>query len=124
MIRFPELKARFGDDTGIGGPGATPVLTRALERIGWRSVPDAPMELVAGELALLVEQCVRQHGDVHALAFYVARLFRDLGPHLDGGLAPVEAYLPAAEEVLRLYVTNVATGARSPDFNPDDMLAG
>lgn len=98
------------------------MLTRALERIGWRSVPDAPIDLVAGELALLIEQCVRQHGDVHALAFHAARLFRDLGPQLDGGLPPVEAYLPAAEETLRLYVSNVSTGVPTPAFNPDEAL--
>jgi anti-sigma factor RsiW len=38
-------------------------------------------------------------------------------PLLDGGLPPVEAYLPAAEDVLRLYVEN-----RLPDTSPSVMF--
>lgn len=98
----------------------TPVLTRALERIGWNSVPDASIDYVAAEMALLLEACVQSYREVHTLTFNIALVFRELGPHLDGGLPPIEAYLPAAEELLRLYVRNVSTGA--PAFNPDELL--
>ncbi len=100
----------------------TPVLTRALERIGWNSVPDASVAYVASEMALLLDACVDAHRDVRALSFNIASVFRELGPHLDGGLPPVEAYLPAAEELLRLYVSNVSTGAAPPAFNPEELL--
>lgn len=120
MIRFDALRTRFLADTAPGGPGATPALTRSLERIGWRSMQDPSSAEVAGELVLLVEQCVREHRDVHTLAHAIATFFRDVGPNLDGGLPPVEAYLPAAEEVLRLYVANDGHVASPPSFNADD----
>ncbi len=120
MIRFDELRERFLADTAPCGPGATPGLTRSLERIGWRSMQDPSASDVAGELVLLVEQCVSGHRDVHALAYSIATFFRDVGPSLDGGLPPTEAYLPAAEELLRLYVYNHRAAAASPAFNPDD----
>jgi hypothetical protein len=41
-----------------------------------------------------------------ALAHGIAAVFRDAGPNLDGGLPPIEAYLPAAEELLQHYVNN------------------
>lgn len=122
MIRLDELRTRFLADTAPGGSGATPALTRALNRIGWGSMQDPSSADVAGELVLLVEQCVRSHRDVHTLAYGIATFFRDVGPSLDGGLPPVEAYLPAAEEVLRLYVNNDQTAASSQTFNPDDPL--
>jgi hypothetical protein len=40
------------------------------------------------------------------LAHGIAAVFRDAGPNLDGGLPPIEAYLPAAEELLQHYVNN------------------
>lgn len=121
MIRMDELRSRFLVDTGPGGVGATPGLTRSLERIGWRSMQEPSAADVAGELVLLVEQCVRGHRDVHTLTYGIASFFRDVGPSLDGGLPPVEAYLPAAEEVLRLYVQPDRTAPPpSSSFNPDD----
>ena len=125
MLGTPDLSlltSRVAADTREGGPGPTPVLTRALERIGWNSIPDAPVEYVADELALLLNACVHEHRDVRQLAFRVASMFRELGPNLDGGLPPIEAYLPAAEELLRLYVNNVATGAPALVFDPDQLL--
>jgi hypothetical protein len=120
MIRFDALRTRFLADTVPGGTGATPSLTRSLERIGWRSMQDPSPAEVAGELVLLVEQCVRGHRDVQALAYAIATFFRDVGPSLDGGLPPTEAYLPAAEELLRLYVANERPSAQPSVFNPDD----
>ena len=52
----------------------------------------------------LVDACVHVDRDVLALTHGIASVLRDTGPLLDGGLPPVEAYLPAAEDVLRLYV--------------------
>jgi hypothetical protein len=104
MIRFSLLRERYLMDASPGGTGAVPGITRALERIGWRSVGDPGADELAGHLVLMFDSCVHLHRDVQALAYAIASVMRDAGPLLDGGLPPVEAYLPAAEEVLRLYV--------------------
>ncbi len=104
MPSFVRLRERFLIDTQFGAPGASPALARALEHIGWRSVREPTSEELASELVELIANCVHEHRDVHALTHAIAVLFRAAGPMLDGGLPPVEAYLPAAEEVLRLYV--------------------
>lgn len=100
---FSALRARFLEDTAFGGPGATPALAAALERIGWRAVQEPTPEELADHLLLLLEQCVYEHHDVSALAYQIALALRDTGPLLDGGLPPVEAYLPAASEILTQY---------------------
>jgi hypothetical protein len=41
-------------------------------------------------------------------------VFRDAGPNLDGGLPPIEAYLPAAEELLQHYVANDLSERHTP----------
>ncbi len=105
-MTFSALKARYLDDTVLGGHGAVPALTRSLEYIGWRSVRDPSPEELAGYLVELFDACVHGDRDVAALTRGVAALLRDAGPLLDGGLPPVEAYLPAAEDILRLYVEN------------------
>lgn len=111
MIRVADLRARYRDDTRAGGPGATPALTRALERIGWRAVREPTPEELAGYLVLLLDDCVHGHGDTAALGDAIARVLREVGPLLDGGLPPVEAYLPAAEALLQWYVRDDATAA-------------
>jgi hypothetical protein len=116
MIRFSALRERYLMDTGPGGTGAAPVITRALERIGWRSVGEPSADELAGHLVLMFDSCVHLHRDVQALSYAIASVMRDAGPLLDGGLPPVEAYLPAAEEVLRLYV-------QPPGAAPNDALA-
>jgi hypothetical protein len=58
----------------------------------------------------MFDSCVHLHRDVQALAYAIASVMRDAGPLLDGGLPPIEAYLPAAEEVLRLYVEPPSSG--------------
>ncbi|HMS03766.1 MAG TPA: hypothetical protein PKE51_12355 [Gemmatimonadaceae bacterium] len=103
MITLTALRARYRDDTRPGGPGATPALTRALERIGWRAVQEPTPEELGSYLVLLLEDCVAGHGDIPALLDAIARVLRDVGPLLDGGLPPVEAYLPAAETLLEHY---------------------
>ena len=102
MIGFAALRDRFLEDIDAGG--ATPGLTAALEAIGWRSVMEPTSEELASYLFELVEACVTDHRDMGMLIDSVARLLRDFGPMLDGGLPPVAAYEPAAEEVLDRYV--------------------
>jgi hypothetical protein len=104
MLRFTTLRERFLADTVPGGPGAAPALTDALERIGWRSVGEPSADELASHLVLLLDDCVHGHRDVHALCHAIASVMREVGPLLDGGLPPAEAYLPAAEEALDHYV--------------------
>lgn len=106
------LRARYLEDTQFGGRGATPGLTAALERIGWRAVKEPSPEELADHLVYLLDACVHEHRDIDALAYGVATALRDCGPLLDGGLPPVEAYLPAAEDLLRYYTAD--TPAPSP----------
>ncbi len=100
MFALSALRARFRDDRA--GGGAVPELDAALVAIGWGAVGDA--QPVAEYIAELIDACVTDHHDVSRLLYDVARLLRDCGPLLDGGLPPVEAYEPAAEEVLERFV--------------------
>jgi hypothetical protein len=104
MVGFAALRARFRDDTMFGADGASPGLTRALERIGWSAVQESTSDETASYIVDLVAACVSSHHDVDMLAYAIAELLRHFGPSLDGGLPPAEAYLPAAEEILREYV--------------------
>ena len=61
-------------------------------------------EELASHLVLLLDACVHEHRDVMALLLAIAHVLRDVGPMLDGGLPPAEAYLPAAEELVQHYV--------------------
>jgi hypothetical protein len=112
VLTFSRLKERYSEDTRPGGPGAAPALARALEQIGWRAVREPTPEELAGHMALLVDAFVHDHRDVMALTDGIASVLRDTGPMLDGGLPPVEAYLPAAEAMLTYYVRDDG-GARS-----------
>ena len=114
MIRFTNLRDRSLSDTALGSTGATPGLAHALERIGWRAVREPTPEELASDLVVLLDDCVRGHHDVNQLTRAVATLLRDVGPLLDGGLPPVEAYWPAAEELLQHYVQAM------PSAPPDD----
>ncbi len=107
-VSHAQLRARYLEDTRAGGRGATPALMRALERIGWRAVRDPSPELLADYLLHLLDACVHEHHDVVALELAVATALRDAGPLLDGGLPPVEAYLPAAGELLQAYLRDDA----------------
>lgn len=109
MTSFAALRDRYLADVALGGTGASPALTRALEAIGWRSVREPTPEELAGELVMLIDDCVRGHRDLSALERGIAGVLRDCGPLLDGGLPPVEAYLPAAEELLQRYARNNGT---------------
>ena len=104
MVTYTALRAQFLADTHQGSSGAAPGLARALEQIGWRAVLDPTPEELASHIAFLVDACVHDHHDVTLLVHATARMLRDHGPLLDGGLPPEEAYVPAAEELLRQYV--------------------
>ena len=120
MIPFADLRTRYLDDTAFGGPGAVPALTRALERIGWRAVREPTPAELADHLLHLLDACVHEHRDVAALTSACAMALRDTGPLLDGGLPPVEAYLPAAEELLARYIRDDGRAASpgAPGFDP------
>ena len=106
MITYAALRDRLsGEDAG-----AVAALTRALEQIGWRAVREPSPEEMADHLAGLLDACIHEHRDMAELTRTVATALRDGGPLLDGGLPPVEAYEPAAEELLRLFVRD-----RGPD---------
>lgn len=113
-LTFTRLRQRYTEDTYPGGPGAAPSLARALEHIGWRAVREPTPEELSGHLALLLDSCVHEHRDVMALTHGIAMALRDTGPLLDGGLPPVEAYYPAAEELLRRYVADDGAGQSAP----------
>jgi hypothetical protein len=103
MVSFAALRDRFLADRALGD-GASPGIARALEQIGWRAVGDPTPAELASHLVALVEACVIEHHDVDALAYAIAATLRQYGPSLDGGVPPVEAYLPAAETIVREYV--------------------
>jgi hypothetical protein len=100
MLAYSALRTRFHEDRT--STGAVPALESVLEAIGWRAVGDAAP--VAEYMVELIDVCVTDHHDVRRLQHEVARLLRDCGPLLDGGLPPVEAYEPAALEILERYV--------------------
>jgi hypothetical protein len=112
MISFAALRARYLADRHAGG--AVPGLAAALAAIGWRAVGDPSPEELAGYLAELIDACVTEHQDTELLVSAVARLLRDCGPLLDGGLPPVEAYEPAAYDVLERYVRGEARRSELP----------
>jgi hypothetical protein len=110
-VTFSALRTRYLEDTQLGGEGATPALAAALEAIGWRAVQDPTPEELADHLLHLVDACVHEHRDISALTYHMAMALRDTGPLLDGGLPPVEAYLPAADDIVRRYVGRSASSA-------------
>jgi hypothetical protein len=115
VIGLAALRDRYLGDRH--GGGAAPGLARALEAIGWRAVQDPTAEELAGDLVSLVEACVVEHHDPARLVGDVARLLRDHGPLLDGGLPPAEAYEPAAVDLLERYVAGPGERAL-PGFDP------
>ena len=103
MIPFLALRDRYLHDRHAGG--AAPGLAAALTAIGWRAVADPSPEELASHLVELIDACVSDHHDTELLVGATARLLRDNGPLLDGGLPPVDAYEPAARDVLARYVS-------------------
>ena len=109
-MSLAALRGRFMADVQ-GGGSAAPALARALESIGWGAVRESTPDELASHLVFLLDACVHDHYDTAVLAHDVAALLRDHGPLLDGGLPPVDAYVPAAEELLRQYVSPTARDA-------------
>lgn len=103
LLTLAALRNCYEQDTRFGGGGASAPMAASLAAIGWRAVQEPTPEELTEFLVDLLADCVTGHRDVAALSYAVARALRDTGPLLDGGLPPVEAYLPAAEEVLRGY---------------------
>ncbi|MDF1504855.1 hypothetical protein [Roseisolibacter sp. H3M3-2] len=102
MLLFSALRDRYLADRGAGG--ASPAIAAALTAIGWRAVREPTPEELAGHVVDLIAECVAEHHDTARLTWQVAALLRAYGPVLDGGLPPVEAYEPAALDVLQRYV--------------------
>ncbi len=80
-------------------------LVVALESIGWRGGDTVDANDVAALLLPHLDACAAQHLDMAVLYRDVAEVLRGAGPMLDGGLPPVSEYLPAAEAVVRRFVT-------------------
>lgn len=110
------LRSRYLDDTRPHGPGAVPALTRALEAIGWRSIREPSPEELAAHLLFLLDAFAHGHRDPAQLTYEIASALRDTGPLLDGGLPPVEAYLPAADAVLEHYLRDDGRSATGIDW--------
>ena len=102
MISYVALRERYLHDRNAGG--ATPGMATALAAIGWHSVREPSPDELADYLVELLDACVTGHHDPEQLVVEVARVLRDNGPFLDGGLPPVAAYEPAAREVLERYL--------------------
>ena len=102
MIAFAALRDRYAHDRNSGG--AAPRLADALTAVGWSAVGEPSADDLADYLVELVDACVTYHRDPETLVIELARLLRDSGPLLDGGLPPVAAYEPAAREVIERYI--------------------
>lgn len=116
-VTYSALRAQYLEDTGAGGGGATPRLTRALESIGWRAMRDPSPEELAAHLVLLLDACVHEHRDPSMLEYAIALSLRDAGPWLDGGMPPVEAYIPAAAALLEQYLRGAVPPLRGIDWS-------
>lgn len=116
-LSYLALRDRWLMDTRPGGPGATPALARALEVIGWRAIRDPSPDELAAHLLYLLDACVHEHRDPAMLEYATATALRDAGPWLDGGMPPVEAYLPAATALLEHYVRDGAASSGGVDWS-------
>lgn len=102
-VSAQALRDALGAASSADG-GATARLVGALESIGWRGGDAASPEEVAQELLPAIASCVREHHDMGLMYRQMAEVLRASGPVLDGSLAPASSYLPAAAEVVRLFV--------------------
>lgn len=115
LVSVDALRARFERDEGLRGAGdggaATASLTSALEAIGWRAAGEDALEDVASLAVRVIAACVRGDHDVVAACRGIADLLRRYAPGHTDALPPVDAFIPAAAEVLRRYVGGQAAGA-------------
>jgi hypothetical protein len=115
---WDALRARAEQHGGAGALGeGEAALANALEAIGWRAAGADAVETVAAEGWLVVQACVDGHRDPARAARDLAELMHRHAPRHSDFLAPVEDFVPAAAEVLRLY----AAGARHERFVPPPL---
>jgi hypothetical protein len=109
---YEALRTRFDEHRGAtfaGHPGRDDAaLYAALEAIGWRAAGEDALALVASLGTTIIDACVYGHHDVSAAARDLADLMRHYAPRHSDFLAPLEDFIPAAQEVLHLYVVGVA----------------
>lgn len=107
LVAFDALRARFERDEAMrragSGHSAATALASALEAIGWRAAGEDAVEEVAGLAAPVVAACVHGDHDVVAACRAIADLLRRYAPGHTDALPPLEAFIPAAAEVLRRY---------------------
>lgn len=106
-VTFAALRERFALDRSPTRGGSLGRFSRALRKIGWGGTDLMSADDVAGYLVDIVDACVSGHHDLMTLYRDIAELLRHAGPLLDGSLPPTEAYLPAAEDIVRHYVLDV-----------------
>lgn len=99
MTTYDALRARFAAD----GPDAESRLEKALDEIGWRGAHGLPSDEVAGIAVEILRECVHSHRDVSRATDELAELLRSAAAILDGGSMSTDMFIPAAEEVIRLY---------------------
>lgn len=80
-------------------------LTLALDSIGWRSADGLDSSEVAEIASHIVAECVSSHRDVSRAVAELAELLRAAAAMLDGGSMPAAMWMPAADELLTLYVS-------------------
>ena len=80
-------------------------LALALDSIGWRSADGLDSTEVAEIASHIVGECVRSHRDVSRAVDELAELLRAAAAMLDGGSMPAAMWVPAADELLSLYVS-------------------
>lgn len=105
---FTSLRDRFEMDRGGAADGrhdlAAERLERGLDAIGWRSADGSSSEEVASVAVHIMAECVHGHHDVEIATQALADLLYQSAAMLDGSMFSASAFVPAAEEVLRLYV--------------------
>jgi hypothetical protein len=80
-------------------------LALALDSIGWRSADGLESSEVAEIASHIVRECVSSHRDVSRAVAELAELLRAAAAMLDGGAMPAAMWVPAADELLSLYVS-------------------
>jgi hypothetical protein len=98
---YETLRTRFDEYQAANLERAA--LAQALEQVGWTGGQDA-VGIVAALAPSIIDACVSGHRDVAMAANDLADLMRAYAPRRDNSLAPVAAFLPVAEELLRVYV--------------------
>ena len=99
---YEALRTRFDEHQAANLEHAA--LAQALEQVGWTAGSDA-VDIVAALGPSIIDTCVSGHQDVAMAASDLADLMRKYAPRQNNSLASVAAFLPVAEELLRVYVS-------------------